>query len=174
MLPLMKYWLLPVLLCCSVDIICQVATEDEVIRQALDYYPSVKIANLETERRKALEKTAFNPEQPQFEIETPSDIGLAFEVEQKFAFPTIYTKRKKWLRSQTELASEIAAITKDELKRDVRIAFLDVQIAQRQFDYFSTQDSLWKQIVNNSQRLYDAGEINKADLVFAQKQVRFD
>lgn len=148
----------------------QIWTEGEVIQKTLTNYPSIQIANAEVQRWKAFEKTAFNPEQPKFTIETPTDVGLGYEVEQEFDFPTVYGKRKEWLKSQTGLATEIASITQRELIREVRIAFLNAQMAQAQFEYYTTQDSLWREIANKSQRLFDAGEINRADLIFAEKQ----
>lgn len=148
----------------------QVWTEEAVIQKALDNYPSIQIVNAEVLRRKALERTSFNPDQPKFTIETPTDAGLGYEVEQEFDFPTVYSKRKQWLKSQTTLASEAVSLTQRELIREVRLAFLNAQVALAQHRYFTTQDSLWREIVNKSQRLFDAGEINRADLIFAEKQ----
>ena len=154
----------------TLDAFAQVLTEEQAIRHTLEQHPAIQIAGFEVAKRKALEKTAFNPEQPRISIETPTDAGIGYEVEQDFDFPTVYTKRKNWLKGQTTLAVEETVLTRASLKRDVRLLYLDAQISQSEFQYLHTQDSLWEAILVNSRRLYDAGEINKADLMFSERQ----
>ena len=143
-------------------------SERQVVEQALQYYPSLRIAELEVQQAKALERTAFNPQQPRVTIETPADIGIGVEVEQEFAFPDVYFKRGRWLKSKTALAMESGTLSREELIRDVRVAFLEAQVAQSRYPYYTRQDSIWRELASSSQRLYDSGSITKADLIFAQ------
>ena len=146
----------------------QVLTEQQAIEQALKTYPSVQLAEQQARQRKALERTAFNPSQPQAILETPADVGVGVEIQQQFDFPGVYGKRSKWLKSQTRLASEAANLTRWELTKAVRLAYLDAQTAQAQVRIFSRQDSLWRDIAASSRRLFDGGQINRADLLFAE------
>ena len=145
-------------------------TEEMVIERALAHYPGIRLTELEIIKQRALERTAFNPSQPRFEIEAPTDVGTGFEVEQEFDWPGVYTARSKWLQSQTSFSEASAIIARNELIRDVRLTFLEAQIAEATVDQLHMQDSLWNEISERSQRLYDAGEINRADLVRAQKE----
>lgn len=148
----------------------QVISEEEAVEKALSNYPSIRIADIRVKQQKAKEKTAFNPDQPKVTIETPTSHGLEFEVEQEFDFPTVYSNRSKWLRGQTDLMVEEAELSRLELKREVRLAYLDAQLAKAELRYFILQDSIWKQITDKSRRLYDGGELNKAELLFAERQ----
>jgi outer membrane protein TolC len=170
MLQSMKGVFIWICLWCTLDVFAQVLTEAEAIRLTLGTHPAMQIAGFEVAKSKALEKTAFNPEQPRFSIETPTDAGIGFEVEQDFDFPTVYTRRKSWLKDRTALALEETVLTRASLKRDVRLFYLDAQILQAEYHFLEAQDSLWKAILDNSIRLYDAGEINKADLIFSERQ----
>jgi outer membrane protein TolC len=143
-------------------------TESAVIEQVMEQHPTIRKAEYEVLKAKALQKTAFNPEQPTVTIETPSDVGIGLEVEQTFDFPTVYTSRSAWMKSKTSLASAEAELTRRQLVRDVRMKYLEAQVAQAQYVFFKTQDSLWNEIITNSTRLFDAGDINRADLVYSQ------
>ena len=154
----------------GIKIIAQPITEQQAVELALKNYPSVRLADLETRQRKALERTAFNPSQPQVAVETPADVGIGIEFQQQFAFPSVYGKRSKWLKSQTRLASEAANLTRRELTQAVRLGYLEAQAAQSKARFLEKQDSLWRDIAASSRRLFDGGQINKADLLFAERQ----
>ena len=169
LLPLKLVTIILFIMCCM-TLNAQPASEAYVVRSALDHYPSIRVAEDEIRKMKALERTAFNPEQPTFVIETPTDAGLGFEVEQELDFPTVYIKRSDWLKHKTQLAAEAASLTKNELVRDVRLAYLEAQVASSRSGYLVLQDSIWNEIANKSRRLYEAGEINKGDMIFSQSR----
>jgi cobalt-zinc-cadmium resistance protein CzcA len=148
----------------------QISTEEEVITSALMHYPSVQVSDQRVLYHKALERTAFNPAQPQATIEAPGDVGPGFEIQQQFDFPGVYRSQSRLLKRQTLLAGEAADLTRIELRRSVRLAFLDAQVAEASILLLSKQDSIWQEIARSSQRHFDAGEINKAELLFAQTQ----
>ena len=173
MLSLIRYYSIIGCLLCLIPLHAQVLSEDEVVRLTLENYPSLRISDLRVEQLRAREKTAFNPSQPELVLETPTDDGLGFEFEQEFDFPSVYAKRSKWLRSQTEVMEAASGMDRNEIVRDVRLAYLDVQIANELYRYYTSQDSIWDIIVAKSTRLYDGGEISKADLLFSQKQKRW-
>ena len=148
----------------------QLLTENEVIERTIHNYPVLRVAAFEVQERKALERTAFNPPQPRLEVETPTDLGLGVELEQELDFPTVYANRKNWLKNQTKLAENSVSLTKNEVVRDARLAYLTAQLIQSQAKYYTFQDSLWNQIVVRSRRLFEGGDINRADLIFAERQ----
>lgn len=173
MLSINKYCFLLICVLKGSSLFSQVTTEQEAVRLALDHYPSLQIARLDIQQSMARQRTAFNPSQPNFEIEFPTDFGIAFEAEQEFDFPTTYTARSKWLKSQTRLAEEAVYVSEREITRDVRMMYLDAQLVEAKFQQFRVQDSLWQEIAQKSKRLFEGGEINKADLLFAEKQASF-
>ncbi len=170
MLSIKKYAGLYVFLWMWTSMIAQTTGEQDVIDRAMKSYPSMQLANLEIQKQKAFERTAFNPRQPQFAIETPADMGIAFDIEQQFDFPGVYSRQSKLLKSRTRLVTEGANLTKYQLKQDIRLAYLDAQVAQAKVIYLTKQDSLWKEIASKSLALFDRGEINRADLLFAESQ----
>lgn len=161
--------IIPLIMNCM-TLIGQAVTEAYVVMNALEHYPAIRMADDEVRKMKALERTAFNPEQPTFLIETPTDAGLGFEAEQELDFPTVYMKRSGWLKSKTQLASEAASLTKNDLIRDVRLAYLEAQVASSRSGYLVLQDSLWNEIAIKSRRLFEGGEINKGDMIFSENR----
>lgn len=154
----------------SQSLIGQKVSEQEAIQRALELHPSILIAESESRKSEALERTAFNPDQPQFLLELPTDAGPGIEIEQEIDFPTVYARRSDWLKSKTRLANENIIIQKRTIVRDVRNAYLDVQVAAHRLKFATMQDSIWNQIAVKSERLFEGGEINKGDLVFAQSR----
>ncbi len=161
-------FLLAVVICGQLA--AQATSEATVIAAALENDPTLQIALLDVAQNKAMERTAFNPDQPDFSIEFPGDVGIGFEAEQTIAFPTVYTTRSKWLRSQTFLAESASTITRQQRVRDVRLVYLDAQINKLQITNYSYLDSLWLEISDKSKALFEGGEINKADMLYAEQQ----
>lgn len=157
-------------ICMLAETHAQPMTEHTALRQALEKYPGMQIAEQQLQIQRAMQRSAFNPNQPQLTFEFPNDVGLAFEFQQQFDFPGVYTARSKWLKAQSQQQAAAANITRLELIRDVRLAYLEAQASQELTRIITAQDSLWRHIEHSAQRLYDAGEINKADVLFALRQ----
>ena len=170
MLPVIKYSLCLLCILWLTEGYCQLITEEKAIEMASLNYPSIQIAEIRIKQQRARERTAFNPEQPELIIETPTDFGFGIEAEQKFDFPTVYSNRSKWLKSLTDVAEEEAKLSKHEVIKEVRLVYLETQAANAEYKYYISQDSLWKEIAEKSRRLYDGGELNKAELLFAERQ----
>lgn len=148
----------------------QAISEEEALAKALAGYPTLQIADHRLRMQESLQRSAFNPTQPQLTFEFPNDIGLAFELRQEFDFPGVYSSRAKWLKTQTRQQAEAIKITRQELIRDVRTAYLEAQLAQSLVQILTQQDSLWSDLDKSTKRLYDGGHINKADELFSSKQ----
>jgi cobalt-zinc-cadmium resistance protein CzcA len=148
----------------------QPVTEETAIQNALEQYPGLQIADQQLRMQEALQKSAFNPVQPQLTFEFPNDVGIAFELQQQFDFPGLYLSRAQWLEAQTQQQVEMSKIIRSELIRDVRLSYLEAQAAQAIVQILHQQDSLWQNLAQSAQRLYDAGEINKADVLFTYRQ----
>lgn len=145
-------------------------TEQAAIESALRRHPSIQIAEMEVRMQRALEKSAFNPEQPELAFEFPTDVGLSFDIRQTFDFPSVYGARKKWFKAQTFEQEQRAGMSRNELVRDVRLAYLQAQVAFARKQILEVQDSLWISMDSISQRLYTGGHINKADALYSTKQ----
>jgi cobalt-zinc-cadmium resistance protein CzcA len=145
-------------------------TEQDAIKSAMTRHPSMQIADMEVRMQRALEKSAFNPEQPELAFEFPTDVGLSFDLRQTFDFPSVYSARKNWLKAQTNEQEQRAGISRYELMRDVRLAYLKAQIAIARKQILAVQDSLWNSMDSISLRLYAGGHINKADELYSSKQ----
>lgn len=165
----MRYIVYMLMMLCPFAAGAQVA-EQSIIDFALQNFPSVRMANAEMESSRAREKTAFNPEQPTLTVEFPAENTFGFEAEQRFKFPTVYTKRSQWLKSLTGVAEGSLHLTQRSLMRDIRMRYLEAQYWQDISNYFAQQDSLWMDLVIQTNRLYEGGSITKADQLQVQKQ----
>lgn len=152
------------------EVQAQTLSERQAVDQALSNHPAIRIGEIRVKQQRALERTAFNPSQPTIGIETPTDLGLGFEVEQEIDFPGVYGSRSRWLKSKTREVEEENKLTRNELIREVRLAYLEAQIARQARSYYQEQDSLWSRIAGQTTRLHEAGELGMAELLFAQRQ----
>lgn len=148
----------------------QSLSQQEAVASALANHPSMQIADMEVQMQMAMERSAFNPEQPELAFEFPNDVGLVFDVRQTLDFPTVYSARRNWLKAQTFEQEQFAGITRHELIKDVRLAYLNTQVSLARAEVLAVQDSLWASMDSISQRLFTGGHINKADALYSSKQ----
>lgn len=143
-------------------------TLDTAIANALRTHPQVQFSRQETEQQKALKRGSFNLENPSLGMEAP--YGKKFEValQQNFQNPVIYIQQAKLGQENILLSEQNQQVTKWQLIRNVRIAYLNLQYAEIRAKQFTYQDSIFRNLSVAAERRYNAGDAGLLEKVSAE------
>lgn len=145
-------------------------TEDEAITLAVKNSALIKVSTLDVQQNKQLQKTAFNLNNPEIMMESPSGLFQTVGVLQSFKFPTVYAKQSQLLKQQTYLSQVGQKITENDFKYQIKSLYLSVQYLELINSQYKVQDSLYSQIKLSAQRQYDAGQIDYLEKTFTEAQ----
>lgn len=146
------------------------------IELALKNNPGLKEANLNVLQQSALEKTAFDPgnlaismaQSPLEGVSPDNNIGVG----QTFSFPTVYTRKTRLLKEQTNLERKRVDITSNELIKNVRVAFSNLLFANQSLVLWEKQDSILNEFLKIAALRYETGETSKTELLAATNRYR--
>ncbi|MDX2001395.1 MAG: TolC family protein [Chitinophagales bacterium] len=147
-----------------------VYTEQQVIDLTIKNSHSINAATLATQQNRQLQKGGFNLADPSVSVDFSSDGIEEIEVSQSFEFPSVYVKQGQLRKQQTLLAEKQQAITTNDVKRLVRLLYLELQYRQALLEQLKVQDSLYNQIAISAQRQFDAGQIDFLAKTFTAAQ----
>lgn len=149
------------------------------IRLALVNNPRVQRSNLEIGQNKALQQTAFDPAKTNFSLtQDPTsggNIDNSLAVIQSFSFPTVYAAQSKVLKAQTNVSERSAALTQNELIRDVKLAYYQLIFSRNKANQLQRQDSLYQRFSERAALRYKTGEtsyLEQLSAINASKEIQ--
>lgn len=155
------------------DVAC---TLDEAIQRALEKYPSVEAARLETSRLSTLERTSF--ELPK------TDIALLYgqynsiqrgdnnvTISQSIPFPTVFAKQKSYNAAMTKSAMLQEVASRNELVFRVKQTFNQLLYLKSLHECLTQQDSLLTALLRVANVQYKTGESTLLALTTAEAQL---
>jgi outer membrane protein TolC len=145
-------------------------SEDEALSLTLKNSAVLNASSLEVIQSRQLQKTAYNFDNPEIMMESPTGEFQTLGVTQSLAFPTVYIKQFQLSKEQTALAKTGQKITENDLKYQIRSLYLSLQYAELLFKQYSLQDSIFKQINVSAQRQFEAGQIDFLEKTVAETQ----
>ncbi|MDR2474421.1 MAG: TolC family protein [Bacteroidales bacterium] len=141
----------------------------ECIDIALQNNLQLRVAELDIQRAKTEQTTAFNPEKTSVTYEqdplTPDWIDKKLTVSQTMEFPTVYIYRKKMLAHETRLVENAAQAFRNELVRDVSVAYYAIFQARQKMHLLQQQDSLYAGCLQTSASRLRVGETNSLEMM---------
>ena len=150
------------------------ATLDELIQKALKNNLQVRSSALEVQQAQSLRGTSFDPAKTDLSLaQDPTaggNIDNAIGIQQTFAWPTYYSKRRKVLQQQTDLAVSSQRLTEAEIIRNVRAAYYEYQYAFEKMRVLSYQDSIYRDFLSKAATRYRTGETSKLEQLTANNQ----
>ena len=145
-------------------------TEDEALTLALKNSALINASSLAVTQNKQLQKTAYNFNNPEIMMESPSGTFQTFGVLQSFKFPTVYGMQHQLLKQQTVLSQVGQKVTENDIKYQIKSLYLTIQYFELNYDQYKNQDSIYSQIQKTAQRQYDAGQIDYLEKTFSDAQ----
>lgn len=152
---------------------------DECISLALANNPKLQRSELEIGQNKALQRTAFDPAKTNLTLtQDPTsggNIDNSLGISQSFNFPTAYTAQSKVLKAQTTVSERAKALTRNELIRDVKLAYYQLVFARNKAGQLQSQDSLYQKFSERAALRYKTGEtsyLEQLSAVNATKEIQ--
>ncbi|MCE3278600.1 MAG: outer rane efflux protein [Bacteroidetes bacterium] len=150
---------------------CQkLISEDEAVNLALKNDSQIKASIMEVDQSKQLQKTAYNFNNPEIMMESPTGKFQTVGVMQSIDFPTVYIKQHKLYKQQTVLADAGKKISENDVKYQIKTLYLSVQYADYIFEQYKMQDSIYAKLKSSALRLYEAGQIDFLEKTMAETQ----
>ena len=145
---------------------------DSAVAEALRVSPLVRQSTEGVREQAALRRASFSLINPGVLVENPGNGFFTVGGQQTFEFPTVYGRQVKLARAQVTLAEQSGTLARNAVRRDARLAYLDLQLAEARLRQLQTQDSLTRGLAAASERLFAAGEVNALQRVSTQAEAR--
>lgn len=145
---------------------------DSVLAGTLRASPQLRQTAAESQEQTALLRGSFSLINPGLIAENPTGEFFTLGVQQTFEFPTVYTRQARVGRAQVELAGRNQAVGSNAVRRDARLAYLTLQVAEARQRQLLAQDSLLRTLAVASERLFKAGEVDYLQKVSTDAQSR--
>jgi outer membrane protein, heavy metal efflux system len=145
-------------------------SEKETTQLALSNARNINVASLTLKQQQQLLRGAGGIASPQVTLEKSPYEPLIAGIQQQFEWPSVYGARKQLQESQVRLAETSVGFNALQIKRQVRIAYLQLQYLNERLAQLKYQDSIYKDIKAAAARNFEAGQINKLDELFAASQ----
>lgn len=135
-------------------------TPEAAIQAALQNHPLAQAAAFDAQAKKHAEKSALNIPNPELNAESPTGDFYTLGVSQAFEFPTVYARQKQVAKAATQLSKTGQLVQENDLRYNVRILYLDAQLADFQSKQWAQRDSFYQAIAKAAGRQFSAGEID--------------
>lgn len=149
---------------------------DSCIRIALANNPDVRVASLEIEQNKALQKTGFNPDKTSLDLtQDPTsggNIDNSIGITQNFSFPTLYSAERNLLKKTTRVSESEKQITQREVSRDVTSAYYRLMFAEDRLKLLAFQDSVYQNFSKRADVRHRTGESSYLEKIAALNKYR--
>ena len=156
-------------------------TVEETITLAIENNAHLKASSFKTNETKALIGSAFSFDKTavyyHYDENNLAVNGLplkVFGVSQDFKFPTVYFADKNVNKAKYNLQKSEYAIKLETLKRDVSLAYYNLNYSKNKANKYKYLDSLYQNFTNAAERRFQLGETNYLEMISAkskQKQI---
>jgi len=150
----------------------QTITLNDAIDTALKNNKQITAFELEVDKNKALQRTAFAPEKTMFTYGTDqnniAENGYPLKVwgvEQSFSFPTLYSAERQTRQIQVKIAEENLNNQKNELIKNVSFAYFEYQTLLNKLKLYQTLDSLYNVLLSNAEIRIEKGDISQLEVM---------
>jgi len=142
----------------------QKATLNEVLAIAVKNAPSLKVATLNQQYQKIMERTATELPKTQFNAEMGNYNSMFFDtrfmVMQNFSLPGYYASMKKLLMANTSIAEAQTNLQVVDIKKMVEQLYITLQFQTEQKYLLQKLDSIYSYYKNIATLRYEKGESN--------------
>ena len=165
------YSTLLVLICCLSSVDAQSLAK--CIEIARTNNIDMRVSDLQVQRAKRMESTYLEMDWTELSLsQDPTSGGSpdnALTLSQKIDFPTVYGRRRKLLKAETQVEESRRQLTESELTRDVSVAYSKLLYWQHVEALLCGNDSVLGEFVRTADIRYKYGETNRLELINAQQ-----
>ncbi len=145
-------------------------TKEQAVDLALTNQRNLRAAQLTVTQQQQLARGTAGINNPEIVAEASPYEPLVVGVEQELNFPVVYRSRKALQNDRIRLAQLQLLGSQYDLRREVRLSYLQLQYLSERVRLLTYQDSIYQAIKVSSQRFFKAGQINKLEELTATTQ----
>lgn len=148
----------------------KVISASEAVELAVKNSRNIMAADLSIKQQRQLLKGAVNLPNPEVFIESPTGNFYTPSITQSLEFPTVYNKQYQLQKQRIGLAEKEKVLTERDVKYQVLQLYLFLQYADTLQKQLYIQDTVYERISRATGRLFDAGQIDYLQRIFAETQ----
>ena len=149
---------------------------EDAINIAIQNNGKMKAARYNLEISELGKKSAVNIDQTNLGIQygqyNSYENDFSFSIEQKIAFPTVYSAQRKLANIQVEGSTLDLEIEKNELTRNVREAWYELTFLEAKHNLLTYQNDLFREFARAAQIRYETSESSLLEKASAEMRVK--
>ncbi|QBQ42012.1 CusA/CzcA family heavy metal efflux RND transporter [Sphingobacterium psychroaquaticum] len=147
-------------------------TLQRALETAIQNNPQLRVNNLEIQAAEALRKTSGELPKMDVNIQVGNNEGFEFNdgitIAQNIPFPTIFKAKRGLNEAQVKAREWAKAVSVNELQKEVRSYFYQLEYLQHNARELYTLDSIYTDFTRIAQLRYKAGDTKKVDISTAE------
>ena len=146
----------------------QIIDVNQAIEIALQNNPEIQAKNLEIKSVQSLSKTAFELPKTALNFQYGNNDGFEYndgiQISQNIPFPTLFGAKKNLVKEQVKGQQWIKVLTENELKRQVRNYYYQLEYLEHNASVLNYLDSIYADFIRVAELRYKTGDIGKLDV----------
>lgn len=143
-------------------------SEQQIIDSVLEKNYQLNSALLKVQSQQNLQGNSWNIPDPEVFVDRTPFEPLTLNVEQTVDFPLQYVRQGSINKQQIILAEKNVAITRNDIIRNTKLIYVQMQFLEEKRIVLYAQDSFYSVISNSSTRAFEAGNIDYLGKLFAE------
>lgn len=152
-----------------------ITTLDEAIKTGLSNNGNVQVAKTNIELQEQGKKAAFDPGKTNVGIQygqyNSFETDFAFNLNQQFDFPTVYTNQRKLAKEKTEGSHLQLSVTENTLKQDIRQSWYQLAYLKEKEKLLLYQDSIYGRFLHAATMRYETEATSYLEKAAAETRV---
>ena len=152
-----------------------ITTLEEAVTIGLSNNGNVQVAKTNVELQEQGKKAAFNPGKTNVGVQygqyNSFENDFAFNLNQQFDFPTVYTNQHKLAKEKTEGSQMQLAVTENSLKRDIRQSWYQLAYLREKEKLLLYQDTIYGRFLHAATIRYETEATSYLEKAAAETRV---
>ena len=152
-----------------------ITTLDEAIKTGLSNNGNVQVAKTNIELQEQGKKAAFDPGKTNVGVQygqyNSFETDFAFNLNQQFDFPTVYTNQHKLAKEKTEGSHLQLSVTENSLKQDIRQSWYQLAYLKEKEKLLLYQDSIYGRFLHAATIRYETEATSYLEKAAAETRV---
>lgn len=152
-----------------------ITTLDEAIKTGLSNNGNVQVAKTNIELQEQGKKAAFDPGKTNVGIQygqyNSFETDFAFNLNQQFDFPTVYTNQRNLAQEKTEGSHLQLSVTENSLKQDIRQSWYQLAYLKEKEKLLLYQDSIYGRFLHAATIRYETEATSYLEKAAAETRV---
>ena len=153
----------------------QITTLEQAIEIGLANNGNVKVAKTNIEAERQTKRGSFNPGKTDFGIQygqyNSFENDFAWELNQNFEFPTVYSNQSKLAKAQISGSEKLLRVTENELKRNIKQSWYQLVYLKERQELLIFQDSLFRRFLHAANIRYETEATSYLEKAAAETRV---